>query len=291
MSFMYNNFIATMFEKLLEFLYLNVVHNYIAVVLIVLILIKIVLTPVDIKQRESSMKMMKIQPKVDDLKKRYPDPIVQNQKLKELYRRENINMMGGCLPSLIQFIIIIAFFGALQQMAYNEIVGIVARAAANPGEAVTLEGFLWVRNLWQPDSGAALVMPTVKEWTKILSTVKPEIAATVAGIDYEAVIQPTLAAYSGFANGWYVLPVIQGITMYFAMGYSMSNTTTADNPMGGPVMKLVMAAMTTWFCLSANTLFTIYWIFTNLLMFVQTFAFKKYFEYKEKKQLEEKAAR
>lgn len=291
MSFMYNNFIATMFEKLLEFLYLNVVHNYIAVVLIVLILIKIVLTPVDIKQRESSMKMMKIQPKVDDLKKRYPDPIVQNQKLKELYRRENINMLGGCLPSLIQFIIIIAFFGALQQMAYNEIVGIVARAAANPGEAVTLEGFLWVRNLWQPDSGAALVMPTVKEWTKILSTVKPEIAATVAGVDYEAVIQPTLAAYSGFANGWYVLPVIQGITMYFAMGYSMSNTTTADNPMGGPVMKLVMAAMTTWFCLSANTLFTIYWIFTNLLMFVQTFAFKKYFEYKDKKQLEEKAAR
>lgn len=291
MSFMYNNFIATMFEKLLEFLYLNVVHNYIAVVLIVLILIKIVLTPVDIKQRESSMKMMKIQPKVDDLKKRYPDPIVQNQKLKELYRRENINMLGGCLPSLIQFIIIIAFFGALQQMAYNEIVGIVARAAANPGEAVTLEGFLWVRNLWQPDSGSALVMPTVKEWTKILSTVKPEIAATVAGIDYESVIQPTLAAYSGFANGWYVLPVIQGITMYFAMGYSMSNTTTADNPMGGPVMKLVMAAMTTWFCLSANTLFTIYWIFTNLLMFVQTFAFKKYFEYKDKKQLEEKAAR
>ena len=232
--------------------------------------------------------MLKIQPKVDELKKRYPDPIVQNQKLKELYRKENINMMGGCLPSLLQFVIIIAFFGALQQMAYNQIVAVVARAAASPGEAVTLEGFLWVKNIWQPDSGAALVLPTLEEWTKIIGTVKPEIAATVANIDYEAVIQPTLAAYSGYANGWYILPLIQGVTMYFAMGYSLSTSAGADNPMSGPVMKLVMAAMTTWFCLSANTLFTIYWIFTNLLMFVQTFVFKKYFEYKDKKQLAQK---
>lgn len=288
MSFLYNNFIASFFEKMLEFIYLNLIHNYIIVVLLMLILIKVVLTPVDIKQRESSMKMLKIQPKVDELKKRYPDPIVQNQKLKELYRKENINMMGGCLPSLLQFVIIIAFFGALQQMAYNQIVAVVARAAASPGEAVTLEGFLWVKNIWQPDSGAALVLPTLEEWTKIIGTVKPEIAATVANIDYEAVIQPTLAAYSGYANGWYILPLIQGVTMYFAMGYSLSTSAGADNPMSGPVMKLVMAAMTTWFCLSANTLFTIYWIFTNLLMFVQTFVFKKYFEYKDKKQLAQK---
>ncbi len=288
MSFLYNNFIASFFEKMLEFIYLNLIHNYIIVVLLMLVLIKVVLTPVDIKQRESSMKMLKIQPKVDELKKRYPDPIVQNQKLKELYRKENINMMGGCLPSLLQFVIIIAFFGALQQMAYNQIVAVVARAAASPGEAVTLEGFLWVKNIWQPDSGAALVLPTLEEWTKIIGTVKPEIAATVANIDYEAVIQPTLAAYSGYANGWYILPLIQGVTMYFAMGYSLSTSAGADNPMSGPVMKLVMAAMTTWFCLSANTLFTIYWIFTNLLMFVQTFVFKKYFEYKDKKQLAQK---
>ena len=288
MSFLYNNFIASFFEKMLEFIYLNLIHNYIIVVLLMLILIKVVLTPVDIKQRESSMKMLKIQPKVDELKKRYPDPIVQNQKLKELYRKENINMMGGCLPSPLQFVIIIAFFGALQQMAYNQIVAVVARAAASPGEAVTLEGFLWVKNIWQPDSGAALVLPTLEEWTKIIGTVKPEIAATVANIDYEAVIQPTLAAYSGYANGWYILPLIQGVTMYFAMGYSLSTSAGADNPMSGPVMKLVMAAMTTWFCLSANTLFTIYWIFTNLLMFVQTFVFKKYFEYKDKKQLAQK---
>lgn len=289
MSFLYNNFIASFFEMVLEFFYNNVVHNYIAVVLLVLIILKICLTPIEIKQRESSMKMMKLQPKVDQIRKRYNDPMVQNQKLRELYAKENVKMLGGCLPSIVQFIVIIAFFGALQQMAYNEIVKQVAAAAANPGEAVVLESFLWIKNIWQPDSGNALVLPTLEEWNRILDIVKPEIAATVAGIDYEAVIQPTLAAYSGYANGWYILPIVQGVTMYFAMGYSMSQTATADNPMGGPVMKLMMAGMTAWFCLTANTLFTIYWIFTNLLMFVQTYFFKKYFEYKDKKEAEQKA--
>ncbi|MBQ9624944.1 MAG: membrane protein insertase YidC [Clostridia bacterium] len=290
MSFLYNNFLATFFEKLLEYLYLNFIHNYFIIVILVLILIKAILTPFDIKQRESSMKMMKLQPKIDQLKKRYPDPVIQNQKLRELYKKEDVHMMGGCLPAILQMIVLIAFFGALQQLAYKEIVKIVATAAASPGEAVPLQGFLWIRNMWQPDSGSALVMPTFKEWSRILSTVKPEVAATVANITteeaYAMVIQPTLAAHSGFANGWYILPIIQGITMYFSMGYSLSTAATDDNPMSGPVMKLVMAAMTAWFCLSANILFTIYWIAMNLLMFVQTFFFKKYFEYKEKKNLQ-----
>lgn len=284
MSFLYNNFLADGFEMLLEFLFRNLVHNYIIVVLLVLIVIKIILTPVDIKQRESSMKMLKLQPKIDDIKKRYPDPMTQNKKLKELYRKENINMMAGCLPSLLQLVVLIAFFGAIQRLAYNQIVAMVANAAQNPGQPIAFESFLWIKNIWQPDSGGAMVMPTAAEWTRILNTVKPEIAATVAGIDYEAVIQPTLTAFSGFSNGWYILPILQGVTMYFSFGYSMSTTATADNPMSGPIMKVGMAVATSWFCLSANTLFTIYWIFTNFLMVAQTFVFKKYFEYKEKKQ-------
>lgn len=289
MSFLYNNFIADVFLKLLEFVYNNVVSNYVAVVLLVLIVLKVILTPLELKQRESSMKMMKIQHKVEDIKKRYTDPMAQSKKLQELYARENIKMTAGCLPTLAQFVILIAFFGALQHLAYNQIVMQVAEAAKT-GEAIELTGFLWVRNIWQADSGSALVMPTLKQWEQILKTVTPEVAALVQGIDYEAVIQPTLTAYSGYSNGWYILPIVQGVTMYFAMGYSMNATVAnpQDNPMSGPMMKLMMAGMTTWFCLSANTLFTMYWIFTNLFMFIQTFLFKKYFEYKDKKQEENK---
>lgn len=284
MSFLYNNFIVDGFEWILEFVHNNLIGNYLIVVLLMTILVKVILTPVDIKQRESSMKMLKIQPKINEMKKRYPDPMAQNQKLKELYRKEDIHMTAGCLPSILQFVILIAFFGAIQRLAYNQTVALVARAAANPGAPIELEGLLWVRNIWQPDSGSAFVMPSLAEWTRILKNVTPEVAATVANIDYQAVIQPTLNAYSGLANGWYILPIIQGVTMYFSMGYSLSTTAASDNPMGGPIMKIAMAGMTTWFCLTANTLFTIYWILTNLLMFAQTYFFKRYFEYKENKQ-------
>lgn len=283
MSFLYNNFIVDIFEVILQFMFDNVVSNYIVVVLLIMIIIKVALTPFDIKQRESSMKMLKIKPKLDDIKKRYQDPMVQNKKTKELYKKENISVMAGCLPSLLQMVILIAFFGALQRLAYNQTVAIVARAAQNPGQPVALEGFLWVRNIWQADSGSALVMPNLKEWTKIIGMVKPEIAATVAGVDYEAVMQATFAAYSGVANGWYILPLIQGVTMYFSFGYSLSTTAGTDSPMSSPIMKIAMAGMTTWFCLSANTLFTIYWIITNFILFAQTYFFKKYFNYKENK--------
>lgn len=291
MGFLYNNFLADIFGVMLKFLYENVVHNYFVVVLLVLILIKVLMTPLDLKQRESSAKMMKLQPKLDSIKKRYPDPMVQNQKIKELYTKENVKMMGGCLPSIVNLIVLIAFFGALQQLAYTEMVDIVVRAAQNPGEAIALESFLWVKNMWQPDSGNALVMPALADFEKILTIVSPDVAARVAGINYEAVIQPTLAAYSGYANGWYILPLLQGITTYFSMSYSMKANATpgVENPMGGPVMKIMMAAMTAWICLSVNTLFTVYFLFSNLLMVIQTFAFQKYFEYKDKKATEQKA--
>lgn len=283
MNFLMNNFIADGFEWLLENTY-KLIPNYIVVVILILVIIKVLLTPLDIKQRESSMKLGKLTPKIAEIKKRYPDPQTQAMKTKELYRKENVKMTGGCLPSILQMIILIAFFGALQKLAYNQIVRMVIEASENPGQPITFTSFLWVKNLWQPDSGSALVMPELKEWTRILQTVSPEIAETAKNLDYMAVIQPTLDAYSGFSNGWYILPLIQGVTMYFSFSYSLSTAPGAqDNPMGGPMFRLIMAGITTWFCLTANTLFTIYWIITNLLMFAQTYVFKLYFAYKEKK--------
>jgi YidC/Oxa1 family membrane protein insertase len=69
---------------------------------------------------KSSLKMMRIQPKVDALKKRYahlkvsdPKRAEMNTEMMELYKTENVNMYGGCLPLLIQMPLFFAYYRVL----------------------------------------------------------------------------------------------------------------------------------------------------------------------------------
>jgi YidC/Oxa1 family membrane protein insertase len=69
----------------------------------------------------SSLKMMRIQPKVDALKKRYahlkindPKRNEMNTEMMQLYKDEGVNMYGGCLPMLPQIPLFFAYFRVLQ---------------------------------------------------------------------------------------------------------------------------------------------------------------------------------
>jgi YidC/Oxa1 family membrane protein insertase len=69
----------------------------------------------------SSLKMMRIQPKVEALKKRYahlkmndPKRAEMNTEMMALYKTEGVNMYGGCLPMLLQMPLFFAYFRVLQ---------------------------------------------------------------------------------------------------------------------------------------------------------------------------------
>ena len=70
---------------------------------------------------KSSLKMMRIQPKVDAIKKRYahlkvndPKRAEMNTEMMALYKTEGVNMYGGCLPMLLQMPLFFAYFRVLQ---------------------------------------------------------------------------------------------------------------------------------------------------------------------------------
>jgi len=69
---------------------------------------------------KSSLKMMRIQPKVDALKRKYahlkvsdPKRAEMNTEMMALYKQENVNMYGGCLPLLIQMPLFFAYYRVL----------------------------------------------------------------------------------------------------------------------------------------------------------------------------------
>ncbi|NLJ41922.1 MAG: YidC/Oxa1 family membrane protein insertase, partial [Clostridiales bacterium] len=61
-----------------------------------------------------------------------------NKKTMELYKKHSVNPMAGCLPMLIQLILLFALFSALRGLVNS---GVMAG-----------ETFLWIRDISQPDS-------------------------------------------------------------------------------------------------------------------------------------------
>ena len=80
--------------------------------------------------------MQKLQPKMQELQTKYKEkPEMLNKKTMELYQKEGINPMSGCLPLLLQMPILFAMYQLLDRMV--ELKG---------------ESFLWIKDLAMPDN-------------------------------------------------------------------------------------------------------------------------------------------
>ena len=100
---------------LLSFFY-SLIPNYGVAIILLTILIKVALQPFSRKSMESTSKMQALNPQMEELKVKYKDnPTKLNAEMSELYKREKINPLGGCLPMLFQFPIFIALYGLLNK--------------------------------------------------------------------------------------------------------------------------------------------------------------------------------
>jgi YidC/Oxa1 family membrane protein insertase len=155
----------------------------------------------------SSLKMMRVQPKVDALKKRYahlkmndPERAEMNKELMELYKAEGANMYGGCLPMILQMPLFLAYVRVLQN-------------------AVELHQahWFWLADLSSPDP--LHILPVFIILTMFLT----QFITPSPGMD------PTQRRLLAF-----VMPVIMGFTLWrYASGLALYWAT-------GNVMNLVI---------------------------------------------------
>lgn len=95
-------------------LFYRVIPNYGVAIILLTFLIKLLLQPLSKKGMDSTAKMSALSPKLEELKQKYADdPNAMNAAMAKLYKEEGINPMGSCIPMLIQFPILIAFYGLL----------------------------------------------------------------------------------------------------------------------------------------------------------------------------------
>ena len=134
-------FIAKPLYFVLRFMVSHGIPNWGWAIVVFTIVFTVVLLPSRVWMTRSSLKMMRIQPKVDAIKKRYAnlkmnDPKRQemNTEMMALYKTEGVNMYGGCLPMLLQMPLFFAYY----------------RMLANAVE-LRQAHWLWLPDLSQPD--------------------------------------------------------------------------------------------------------------------------------------------
>ena len=94
--------------------------NYALALLIFAIVMKLILFPFGIKQQKNMLKQAKLRPKEQAIRKRYAgrDDQVTRQKMQEdlmkLYQDEGYNPASGCLPMILQLVIVIAVYGVMR---------------------------------------------------------------------------------------------------------------------------------------------------------------------------------
>lgn len=122
--------------RFFEWLY-HVTGNYGWAIILFTLITRIVTYPLMRNQYRSMAKMQRLAPKLKRLQEKYKDDRqTLQQQMMELYRQEKVNPLGGCLPLILQFPILILLWQAIMHSA----------------EQIHISpGFLWLRDLSQPD--------------------------------------------------------------------------------------------------------------------------------------------
>lgn len=112
------------------------IPSYGLVIILFAILIKLLLYPLTKTSYTSMARMRELQPKMEAIKEKYADnPQKQQEAMMKMYRETGVNPLGGCLPMLLQYPIIIALWQYLPQSI-----------------EIRQQGFLWATDLSAPDA-------------------------------------------------------------------------------------------------------------------------------------------
>ena len=116
LAFQLSNIITVPFGWLLGVLY-HAIGNYGWAMIIFALIVQLVLTPINAKSKKSMMKMSRMQPRIQEIQRKYAhDQQKQNEAIQQLQKEEGASMgFGGCLWSLVPMLILFPLFTVIRE--------------------------------------------------------------------------------------------------------------------------------------------------------------------------------
>lgn len=183
------------------------IPSYGLAIIVFTVVVKAVLLPLTYNQMKAMRKMQLLQPKVQEIQKRYQkNPQKAQQEIMQLYQKHGANPLGGCLPLLIQLPILYALFMALREFF---------DPTKNPVVNLAHASFLWIGNLGASDPW---VLPLLAAATTFLQQwVTMSLAAT------SDQTQRTMLYIMPLFMGWISRSFPAGLALYWVV-YSLVST-------------------------------------------------------------------
>lgn len=144
-NFGWFGFLAIIFVRLLQFFHV-VAPNYGWDIILLTLAVRLATLPASIKAQRSALRMQRLAPQVEKIREKFKDDSAAlNREMMDLYKRNHVNPLGGCIPTAIQFPILYGLYEALLN-------AIELRHAPFIG---------WIRDLSAPDCFPVAWMPKV----------------------------------------------------------------------------------------------------------------------------------
>lgn len=207
-------------------------------IVITTIIFKLILLPLTIKQTRSMKAMQDIQPKIQELQKKYKnDQQTLGIKQMELYKEHKVNPVGGCLPLLIQLPILLAYFKVMKEPVNYVFESEKAYEMIN-------KSFLWIQNIAEVPS--AIINGTTNE-------------LSIAGITIP------------------VLAILAAVTTYFSTKMMTAAQPQANDQAAATqkTMNMITPLMILFIGYSNPIGLVLYWTISNLFQMVQQYIAKK----------------
>lgn len=281
------------FGYLMGWLY-QFTNNYGIALILFSVIVQLVMLPMTAKSKKSMMKMSRLQPRMQEIQRRYADdPQRQNAAIQAMYKEEGVSMGGGCLWSLVPMLIIIPLYTVVRQpLVYmlhesletaNQIVDVLKTAAP--------EAF--GSNAYYNQITAAQLIP---QYADVLKEAIPTISDTVLnGVNFGflgcnlGLIPP----FNVFASTFWAWPNVglfllallsagnQVVTMWINQKMNDSVVTnkdgiqdkeTAQNSQAaqtGKVMMYTMPLMMLWIGFTVPASLSLYWLIGGVVRTIE----------------------
>lgn len=251
----------------------------VALILFTLV-VKLVLLPFQLKSKKSMLRMNRMQGKLNDIKTRYANNQQKQQEaMAELYAKEGINPISGCLWSFIPFPILIALYYIIR-VPMRYFMGLSETVIA---EITTLAGSLGftVADGSQVYEQIYLAKFIHEHWADFAGKFDGLIDLNYSFLHIDLAAQPSTLFSQFPGGGWPVwgallLPIISA-GIQFVMSF-ITMRTNGSAPNGSTkTMMYMMPLMTLWMGYILPSALCIYWIANSAFSLIQEVTLNEYF--------------
>ena len=296
--------ITVPFGWLLGQLY-HLTGNYGVAMILFALIVQAVLIPINAKSKKSMMKMSRLQPRIQEIQRKYAnDQQKQNEAIQQLQREEGASMgMGGCLWSFVPLLILIPLFTVIRE-PITYILGESAEVTAQIIEVIRSAAPTLFDNARGSYYDQVIAASAISSYTADLQAALPELSeATLAGINFSflginlgaipsfkfwawdafswanigALLIPLLSCGSQFLQMWISQKMNDSVITDDKGVHDEETAKNSQSAQSSKMMMWMMPLMSLWFGFTVSAGLSLYWFVGGVFRMIEDAIMTKHY--------------